>query len=223
MTAAHLQVFWSWLCPQPTYRVSRLLCVSTCWRCRWTPQVTQHPVLVAPGPAKAAGAAPAPDMTSGAMTGMHTTHRLQANPCAAGLPKERVTWALVTMHIVHHSVASAFACWNLHQCGPQACQEHDVCGHAPLRGLLSIVSRHYRHMLAVFQGMLWGCSRAGSARQGRQGTSSRPSTATSSVRKQDKQHTLATAQLQPHTDAEAWLRHGLYLAQHGQFAPAKAS
>ena len=63
---------------------------------------------------------------------------------------------------------------------------------------------------------------AGSNRTGTRGLSSRGSTATNGPSGPQHREPSATA-LQAYTEAQAWLLLGEYLAQHGQYSPAKAS
>lgn len=65
-------------------------------------------------------------------------------------------------------------------------------------------------------------ARSGASRQSnRAGLSSRGSTAASSRGKQERAEHVGSAQLQVYADAEAWLRQGLWLVDHGQYVTAK--
>lgn len=65
-------------------------------------------------------------------------------------------------------------------------------------------------------------ARSGASRQSnRAALSSRGSNAVSSRGKQQRAEVVQCARLEQFADAEAWLRQGLYLAQHGQYAVAK--
>ena len=65
-------------------------------------------------------------------------------------------------------------------------------------------------------------ARSGASRQSNKAAlSSRGSNAVSSRGKQEKAGVIECARLEQFADAEAWLKQGLYLAQHGQYATAK--